>query len=174
MLKGPLSSLPSIFVGIPRIAQQTVNAATLTIDGIVMSNTQSENFTMAINSTIHSSSAFTANIDGFTGQLYLEDLEPHTPFASMDFPPTTSAAEQVVNVTQFTPITNMAAFTEFNAWILANDSVRVTVAGDTVVRVSGISKAFPITFTKTVTIPGESDTTSYTDCRCYTLLTRCE
>ena len=165
MLKESLSFFPSIFVGIPRIAQQTVDAATLTIDGITMSNTQSENYTMAINSTIHISSSFTATLDGFTGQLYLEDVEPHTPFASLDFPPTTSAAEQVVNVTQFTPITNMAAFTEFNIWLLANDSVRVTVAGDTFVRLSGISKSFPISFTKTVTIPGESDAISNTSCR---------
>ena len=127
-----------------------------------MSNTQSESYTMAINSTIRSSSSVKATLDGFTGQMYLEDLEPHTPFASIDFPPTSSAGEQVVNVTQFSPITDMKAFTAFNIWLLANDSVRVTVAGDTTFRVSGISKAFPISFAKTVTLQGESDAISNT------------
>ncbi|KAK3938059.1 hypothetical protein QBC46DRAFT_356137 [Diplogelasinospora grovesii] len=143
-----------IFVGVPKIAQSKLDAADLSIDGIVVTNTQSQNFSMAINSTIRTDGSVHANIDGFVGDMYLEDLQPHTPFASITFPATTSEALQVVNVSQFIPIENMAAFTTFNTWLQNNDSLRVTVSGNTYVHVSGISKAFPVTFIKTVTMPG--------------------
>jgi competence protein ComGC len=143
-----------IFVGIPHIAQQKIDAATLTIEGIRVTNTQTQNFTMSINSTIHSDGSVKATIDGFTGDMYLEDLQPHTPFASVTFPETTSDAIQIVNVTQFTPITNMDAFTTFNTWLLHNKTLRVTVKGDTYIHVSGIAKAFPVSFSKTVEMPG--------------------
>lgn len=138
----------------PHIAQSKVNSADLEIDSIVASNTQSDNFTMSINSTIRLSSSTSATIDGFEGVMYLEDYEPHTPFASLAFPATTGAALQVVNISQFTPITNMEAFTRFNTWLLVNDSIRVTVEGNTNIHVSGISKAYPINFKKTVTMQG--------------------
>ena len=145
----------SIFVGVPHIAQSKINDATLTIQGIHVTNTQSQNFTMAINSTITSSGGFSAVISGFVGQMYLEDLPAHTPFAAINFPQTTSDAFQVVNVSQFVPITDMDAFTTFNTWLLHNDTLRVTVSGDTFIHVSGIGKAFPVTFQKTIEMPGK-------------------
>lgn len=110
---------------------------------------------MSINSTITSDGSVKATIDGFTGQMYLEDLQPHTPFASVQFPQTTSDAVVTVNITnQFTEVTDLAAFTTFNTWLLTNDSLRVTVTGTTNIHVSGLSKAYSVDFTKTVTMPG--------------------
>jgi len=143
-----------IFVAIPNMAQSKLNSATLDIQGITVSNTQTNSFDMAINSTITSSGGVSATIDSFQGEMYLEDLEAHTPFAVLTFPQTTADAFQVVNVSQSVNVTNVAALTAFNTWLLMNDTLRVTLAGNTYVRVSGISKAFPVSFTKTVTIPG--------------------
>lgn len=144
-----------IFVAIPKIAQQKINEAQLTIQGITVTQTQSDNYTMSINSTITSDGSVHATIDAFTGQMYLEDLQPHTPFAAVNFPQTTSDALVIVNITnQFTPVTDLDAFTVFNTWLLTNDSLRVTVTGNTNVHISGISKAYGVTFTKTVTMPG--------------------
>lgn len=143
-----------IFVGVPKIAQNKVNDAELQIDSIVASNTHSDNFTMSINSTIRLSSSTDATIDGFEGIMYLEDYEPHTPFAKLSFPQTTGDSFQVVNISQFTPITDLEAFTRFNTWLLINDSIRVTVEGDTNIHVKGISKAYGINFKKTVTLQG--------------------
>ena len=119
-----------------------------------MTGTEANSLTMAINSTIRTDGKVHANIDGFTGVMYLEDLEPHTPFASINFPPTTADALQVVNVSQKLDITNMEALTTFNKWLLASESVRITTYGETHVRVKGISRAYPVTFKKTITTPG--------------------
>jgi Flp pilus assembly protein TadG len=110
---------------------------------------------MSINSTISTDGSVHATIAAFTGQMYLEDLQPHTPFAEVKFPETTSAAFQVVNLTQFTNVTDLAAFTTFNAWLLTNDTLRVTVAGSTTVQISGLSKSYGVNFQKTVTLPGK-------------------
>lgn len=110
--------------------------------------------TMSINSTIKTDGSVHANIDPFEGVLYLEDHEPHTPFAKIKFPATTADSLQTVNVTQFLPIEDLAALTTFNTWLLANESLRVTVLGDTHVHVKGINRAYPVTFKKTTTMPG--------------------
>jgi len=143
-----------IFVAVPKLAQHKVNDSELTIDSIVASDTQSENFTMSVNSSIHVPSPASATIAGFEGVMYLEDYEPHVPFARLAFPPTTGDANQVVNISQFTPITNLEAFTRFNTWLLLNESIRVTVEGDTTIRLSGLARDYPITFKKTVTLAG--------------------
>lgn len=143
-------------MAVPKIAQSKIDASELTVQSIVVSNTQTDNFTMSISSTITTDGSVHANIDDFDGVMYLEDLEPHTPFTSVHFPKSTADAYQVVNVTdQFTPITNMAAFTTFNTWLLLNETLRVTIKGDTYVHVAGLSsRAYKVTFQKTVTIPG--------------------
>ncbi|ROW00378.1 hypothetical protein VMCG_07266 [Cytospora schulzeri] len=143
-----------IFVGIPRIAQSRINGAKLTIQGISLSQTQADNFTMSINSTIKTDSPTDAVIDAFDGVMYLEDWEPQTPFARLSFPQTTGASLTTVNLTQFTEVLDHHAFDVFNTWFLVNETLNVSVEGDTHVRVSGISKKFPVNFKKTVNMPG--------------------
>jgi len=109
---------------------------------------------MAINSTVRTDGSVHATLDGFTGDMYLEDLLPHTPFAQINFPQSTSDALSVVNVSQIVPITNLAAFTNFNTWLLQNTTLRVTMNGNTNIHISGIAKAFPVSFVKTVEMPG--------------------
>ncbi|KAK7731035.1 hypothetical protein SLS53_008906 [Cytospora paraplurivora] len=146
-----------IFVGIPRIAQSRVNAAELTIQGIALSQTQADNFTLSINSTLKADSSIGAVFDPFDAVMYLEDWAPQTPYARVRFPRTTSAAETVVNITQFTEILDQNAFAVFNTWFLLNETLNLSVEGDTHVKVSGISKKFPVHFKKTVNMPGLSN-----------------
>ncbi|KAK3363117.1 hypothetical protein B0T25DRAFT_30956 [Lasiosphaeria hispida] len=143
-----------IFVGVPKIAQSKLDEAELTIDGIVVTNTQSNQLNMAINSTIRSDGKVHATIAAFVGDMYLEDAEDHAPFARINFPETTGDALQVVNISQILEISDMAAMTTFNTWLLKNSLLRVTVHGDTTVKVEGISKSFPVTFHKTIEMPG--------------------
>ncbi|KAK3336266.1 hypothetical protein B0T19DRAFT_34404 [Cercophora scortea] len=143
-----------LLVAVPKIAQSKLDEAELSIQGIRMMNSQAKNFTMSINSTILSDGKIKATIDGFPGKMYLEDYHDHTPFAIINFPETTADAMQVVNVTQFTEINDIAAFTAFNTFLLMNDTFRVTVEGDTFVTVHGIARRYPVTFKKTVTLPG--------------------
>ncbi|KAH8771660.1 hypothetical protein F5883DRAFT_520234 [Diaporthe sp. PMI_573] len=143
-----------IFVAVPRIAQQRVDGADLTIQGIILSQAQSENFTMAINSTLRADDSIHAVIDPFEGVMYLEDWEPQTPFARLQFPQTTSAEQSAVNLTQFIDILDMNAFTVFNTWVLVNETLRVTVEGDTRLKVNGISRKYPVHFKKIVELKG--------------------
>lgn len=151
-----LTSLPfqqSIFVAVPKIAQQRIDDAKLTIQGINLSQTQASNYTLSINSTIEADSSISATISAFEGVMYLEDWEPQTPFARISFPQTTSASQTLVNITQFTEVLDLDAFTVFNTWFLVNESINVSVEGDTHVQVKGLSKKYGVHFKKTVNMP---------------------
>jgi hypothetical protein len=110
---------------------------------------------LAINSTITSDGSVHATVRAFTGVMYLEDLLPHTPFSTVEFPETSSDALQSVNVSQAVNLSNSPLFTTFNTWLLNNETLRVTITGDTAIRVRGIARDYPVTFRKTITLNGE-------------------
>lgn len=122
-----------------------------------MTQTQSTNFTLAINSTIEADDSIHAVIDPFEGVMYLEDWAPQTPFARIQFPQTTSAPLTAVNITQFTEILDLNAFTVFNSWFLVNETINVSVEGNTQLTVSGISRKYPVHFKKTVALTALSN-----------------
>lgn len=157
MLTAPFLPKYSIFVAVPKIAQQRINDAKLTIQGINLSQTQSTNYTLSINSTIEADDSISATIDAFEGVMYLEDWEPQTPFARIQFPQTTSASQTVVNITQFTEVLDMNAFTVFNTWFLVNESINVSVEGDTQLQVKGLNRKYDVHFKKTVNMPALSN-----------------
>ncbi|CAN8098589.1 unnamed protein product [Discula destructiva] len=146
-----------IFVAIPKIAQSRVNSAKLTIQGISLSQTQATNFTIAINSTIEADDSIHAIIDPFEGVMYLEDWPPQTPFARIQFPSVTSAPMTAVNISQFTQILDMNAFTIFNEYFIVNETIRVTVEGDSHLQISGLNKKYPVHFKKTIEMPSLSN-----------------
>ncbi|GKT54877.1 hypothetical protein ColTof4_08264 [Colletotrichum tofieldiae] len=143
-----------IFVAVPKIAQSKLDHAELTVDGITVSNTAPNSYNMGINSTLKSDGSVKATIEPFDGVMYLEDLEPHNPFVNLKFPETKSVKLQTVNISQPIEIADMAAFTTFNTWLLNNESVRVTIRGDTHVKVNGIARRYGVTFRNTVTLKG--------------------
>lgn len=148
------SSNSRIFVAVPKIVQQKLDEAELSIEGIRVTNPTSNSLTMSINSTIRADDSVHARIEGFTGVMYLEDLEGHEPFARIDFPETTTKKIQTVNVTQDMQIDNIDALATFNTWLVSNETLRVTVEGDTKVHVKGLSKAYGATFKKTIELNG--------------------
>ncbi|KAI1446754.1 hypothetical protein F5Y02DRAFT_425430 [Annulohypoxylon stygium] len=143
-----------ILVAVPRMAQKKLDEATLTIDGISVTNVQTNSLNMAINSTITTDGSTHATIDGFEGTMYLADIDPPLAFAKINFPETTSDAHQTVNVSQNIPILDQNAFTTFNEHLIQHESVNVLVKGDTHVHVRGISRAYGVTFSKTVPLQG--------------------
>ena len=145
----------SIFVGVPKLAQQRLDDSTLVIDGIAVSNPQTNSITMSINATIGSDGSISADLDAFNGTMYLEDLGPATPFATIAFPASKAGGTKTINVTQELPVTNDPAFGTFNKWLVANESVRITVRGDTFIHVAGIYKAFPVVYKKTFDLKGK-------------------
>ncbi|KAI0154843.1 hypothetical protein GGR57DRAFT_98361 [Xylariaceae sp. FL1272] len=143
-----------LLVAVPKIAQDKLNAATLTIDGISVTNARSKSYTMSINSTIHADSSVHATVDAFTGWMYLTSINPPLLITTIEFPQTSTASVQSVNVTQGIDIKNNTAFTTFNEYLLANKSVTVQIKGDTHVHVSGIARAYGVMFNKTLELTG--------------------
>ncbi|TLS24125.1 hypothetical protein PpBr36_08820 [Pyricularia pennisetigena] len=143
-----------ILVAVPRIAQDKIDAAELEVRDIKALDTQTQNFTMEIDSGIRTDGKVHAQVAPFEGVMYLEDWAPQRPFAKIRFPETSSAAFQDVKVSQFVNVEDMEAFTVFNTWLLVNDTLRVTIRGDTTVRVRGIARDYPVVFKKTTTMPG--------------------
>lgn len=144
----------TIFVGVPRIAQTKVNDAKLEIQGVNVLNTKPDSILLQINSTITTDGSIKANIDGFEGVMYLEDLPDHTPFLNVSFPATNGNKHQLLNISQELQIQNHDAFNNFNVWFAFNETLRVTVEGRTKVKPSGLSTKFGVTFKKTVTMKG--------------------
>ncbi|VBB73393.1 Putative protein of unknown function [Podospora comata] len=143
-----------LLVAVPKIAQSKLDDAELIINGITVTDTQTKKMTMSIDSTIKSDGKVHAIIEPFLGVMYLEDIPSHIPFASINFPETTSEALQQVKVTQTLEIKDVDALTTFNTWLLANETLRVTVFGETGIHVKGISRRYPVTFKKTIEMPG--------------------
>lgn len=143
-----------IFVAVPKIAQKKMDHAELTIDGITISNPEPEKYHMAVNSTIRTSGGIHAEIDPFEGIMYLTDVEPREVFATLNFPETSSVKELGVNVSQSIDVKDLAAFTRFNTWLLANETLSMTIEGKTKVHVKGLSKGYGVTFKKTVELKG--------------------
>ncbi|KAL6403186.1 hypothetical protein AUP68_12522 [Ilyonectria robusta] len=131
-----------------------MNAAHLEIQGVNILQTESNAYHMEINSTIKTDGSIKANIDAFEGEMYLEDYEPHTAFATLLFPKTNANKHQVVNVSQEIKITDMTAFTRFNVWFHNNETVRITINGRTKVKPHGLDRKYGVTFKKTLTING--------------------
>jgi hypothetical protein len=144
----------TFLVIVPKIGQDKVNASTLEIQGVNVLDTTSKSFTMQINSTITTDGAVGAEIDGFEGDMYLEDVPSHTPFASLSFPNTNGNKHQQVNISQEIQIKDMDAFTTFNTWFVTNDTLDVTISGKTKFKAHGLNRKYNINFKKTLTIKG--------------------
>jgi hypothetical protein len=132
-----------------------MNDSELTINSILISETEPTQYRMKVDSTIRTDGKIHAKVDSFKGVMYLEDVEGHPPFATIDFPETTSEKESSVEVNQIVKVDDMDAFTTFNTWLLANETLKMTIEGDTKVHVKGLSKAYGVKFKKTVELKGE-------------------
>ncbi|XXG93868.1 hypothetical protein Hte_000117 [Hypoxylon texense] len=136
------------------MAQQKLDQATLSIDSIAVTNTQTDSIHMAINSTITTDGSTHATIDGFEGTMYLADVDPPLAFATIYFLEITSNALQTVNVSQEVPISDFDAFTTFNTHLIQRESVDVLARGHTHVHVRGLSRAYGVTFSNAVALRG--------------------
>jgi hypothetical protein len=152
-IPGSILTSCSVYVAFPKIVQGKLDDAVLTIEGIRVTQPQSNSVYTEINSTIRSGGGIQATIEGFNATLYLEDKLPHTPFAYIQMPETSSAELQTVNVSQLLTITDMQAYTDYNTWALLNKTFRMTVSGETYVHV-GKFPAYKVNFQKTVNVTG--------------------
>ncbi|KAK7941029.1 uncharacterized protein PG986_013416 [Apiospora aurea] len=143
-----------ILVAVPNMAQSRLDNASLDIDSIVISRAEKDSFHMAINSTILADNGVHATIRAFEGTMSLlpDNNGGAAPmaFAKFQFPEVASAASVVVNVSQKVAVEDVDSLVAFNEALLAKESVRVRVEGDTQIRVAGIARDYPVTFRKEV------------------------
>jgi hypothetical protein len=139
---------------VPKIAQSKINEAKLEIQGVHILRTESDSYRLEINSTIETDGHIKAKISPFQGVMYLEDEPDHTPFVRVDFPETSGAKLQRVNISQDIKIDDLPAFTEFNVQFHNKKTLRVTVDGKTKVKPSGLSRKYDVDFKKTLEIDG--------------------
>ncbi|TQV96828.1 hypothetical protein IF1G_04068 [Cordyceps javanica] len=154
VLVAVLVILITIFVAVPRIAQDKINHAKLDIVAVKISNATPTSYQMTINSTISTDGTVKANIDPFAGDMYLEDTDDKTPFAVINFPPTNANKHSNVNVDQHVEIHNMDAFNKFNAWFVNNETLKIGIKGKTKVQPNGLSKKYDVTFQKVLEVKG--------------------
>ncbi|KAF7550055.1 hypothetical protein G7Z17_g5970 [Cylindrodendrum hubeiense] len=144
-----------LLVGIPNLAQDKINSAKFHIDGIIITKTRGETMTVALNASMAVSGAgIKATIAEFPAELYLADLEPHTPFLSLNFPKTSASSHINLNITQDVKIPDMQAFTTFAAWLLGKETLNLGIRGKSSIRVRGISRSYGISFKKTIELKG--------------------
>lgn len=142
-----------LYVAVPAIAQGKIDKVVLAVQGISCTDTKTNSFTMGLNTTLKSGTT-KATVESFTGVMYLEDVEEHTPFVSIVFPNVKNQPFQALNISQSVAVTDTAALTQFNSWLLNNETLRVTVLGKPKLKISGIAKKYTVTFKKTITMPG--------------------
>ncbi|KAJ2976990.1 hypothetical protein NQ176_g4624 [Zarea fungicola] len=146
--------LITIFVAIPRIAQDKINQAKLEIVSVKITNAAPNSFTMDISSTISTDGTVKANIQPFKGAMYLPDAPNKSPFTILDFPPTNANKHSWVNFTQDITVGDIDAFEQFNTWFVNNKTLNIGIKGDTRVQPAGLDKTYPVTFQKTLPTSG--------------------
>ncbi|KAM3565860.1 hypothetical protein ARSEF4850_001171 [Beauveria asiatica] len=146
--------LMTIFVAIPRIAQDKINQAKLDIVAIKISNVTPTSYQMTVDSTISTDGTVKADIDAFAGDMYLEDTDDKTPFAVLDFPPTNANKHSNVKVDQHVEIKNMDAFNKFNTWFVNNETLKIGIKGNTKIQPKGLSKKYHVIFHKVLEAKG--------------------
>lgn len=143
----------SIYVALPKIVKHNINNSKLTIQGFSITNTETNSYQLAINSTVTTGSSQSATIESFNASLYLTDKFPQTPFAFIEMPEIHSKKTIPVNITQAMTITNQQAVADFASWYLLNSTLNVTVDGWTHVQVGKLPKV-KVHFNKTVNLIG--------------------
>lgn len=136
------------------MAQGKLNAAEMHIDSIVVTQSETDSYNMAINATISADDSTHATIRGFEGTMYLMDVDPPAAFAKLQFPEVRSAAQINVNISQKVAVEDLASLVTFNSHLVQRKTLRVKVEGDTKIRVSGIDRDYPVTFSKEVELNG--------------------
>lgn len=86
--------------------------------------------------------------------MYLEDKLPHRPFLTLNMPSIKTTSKQIININQDFEIKDMDAFATYNTWFSSNESLWITIDGDTTVRPSGLNRDFDVDYKKTYQIKG--------------------
>jgi hypothetical protein len=102
--------LPLIFVGLPKKAQKEINASTLEVTNMEVTNPTPEGVHLKIDTTIRSDSSYHPRIEAFKAAFSLDGQDP---FIYADIPEVKSESETFITVEQDVLFASAEAFTAY-------------------------------------------------------------
>ncbi|KAJ5780341.1 hypothetical protein N7457_005501 [Penicillium paradoxum] len=144
-------TLPVVYVGYPRIAQDAVNDSTLEIKEMIVSDPTPESIQLEQFQIIGTDSPFHPKIYEFDAEVSLSGAS--TPFGTVVVPAVKSKDGAEVHVEQKLDLTDVDAFGEYNKAVMLNEEFSMNVYGKPGLKQGALPKT-TVTYNKTVTMKG--------------------
>jgi hypothetical protein len=144
--------LPLIFVGFPKKAQHEINASTIEVTNMEVTNPQTDSVHLKIDNIIRSDSSYHPRIEGFRAGMSLDGQEP---FIYINIPESKSEKETYITVDQDATFNSVDAFTAYAKAVLASEELTIGLNGKTTIHISGLP-ATKVTYDKKITMKGLS------------------
>ncbi|KAJ4343298.1 hypothetical protein N0V87_000520 [Didymella glomerata] len=142
--------LPLIFVGFPKKAQHEINASTIEVTNMEVTNPQTDSVHLKIDNIIRSDSSYHPRIEGFRAGMSLDGQEP---FIYINIPESKSEKETYITVDQDATFNSVDAFTAYAKAVLASEELTIGLNGKTTIHISGLP-ATKVTYDKKITMKG--------------------
>ncbi|KAL1609208.1 hypothetical protein SLS59_001572 [Nothophoma quercina] len=142
--------LPLIFVGLPKQAQKEINASTLEVTNMEVTNPTPNSVHLKIDNTIRSSSSYHPRIEAFRAGLSLPDQEP---FIYINIPEAKSEGETFITVDQDATFESAEAFTAYTKAVLSSEELTIDLNGDTTIHIPNLP-ATDVHYNKKITMKG--------------------
>ncbi|KIN06829.1 hypothetical protein OIDMADRAFT_46754 [Oidiodendron maius Zn] len=146
-----------VYVGMPRIAQDGINASTLTLSSLQFLNPTPDSFTLSANATQYSSSIFTPTIDAFIASMHLVTNGSASPNAITQIAmPQIHVRHPNTNIAidnQKVPVLNFDQVTDFAIQILNQENLTVRIEGMSKLH-EGALPVFKISYNSSLTFEG--------------------
>ena len=142
--------LPVIFVGIPKKAQDEINASSLEVTSQQVTNPQPDGVHLKIDTLIKSGSSFHPTIDGFRAALSLPGQEA---FLHIEIPQAKSESETHITVEQDVKFASLDNFSGYTKAVLASETFEVHLDGKTKLHLSGLP-SMDVDYNKVITMKG--------------------
>ncbi|KAL4891225.1 hypothetical protein BDV59DRAFT_203670 [Aspergillus ambiguus] len=144
-------ALPVVYVGYPNIAQGDIDASTLTVKEMVISDPASESFQLDQKQVIGTDSSYHPTIFAFDAAVSL--LGAATSFSTVRVPQIKSHDGVEVHVQQRVDLSDVDAFGEFSKAVMLNEEVDLNVFGKPQLK-QGALPTITVTYNKTATMKG--------------------
>lgn len=145
-------TLPVIYVGYPRIAQNQIDDSTLTVNSMTMDNPTPDTLEVTLNSTIGTKSSYHPTLDAFPASFYLGDSD--RPFLQLAVPEQKGVHNGDIQlVHQIVNVTEQPGFNDYAKALLLQKELDVKVKGKTKLREGKLPKV-NLDYNKEVHVPG--------------------
>jgi Protein of unknown function (DUF3712) len=145
----------SVFVIFPAIAQSQVNAATLNITSMALSDPTPNSFILNQAATIQSKSPFHPHLAAMNLSLFNEDTEPNIkPYMKVSVDGLTAKKTTAITVKdQKVDIIDLDEYTKFASTVMNSEHFRVALRSRTLLKLAFLKHT--VDFNSVVTLPGE-------------------